>query len=164
MTAMRTAIACFCGLLACMLAPVPGAAAPDHGVFLTDGQTVYVPGYSHIYSGDREHPVLLAVTVSIRNTDPVRSIVVESVDYFDSNGKLVKRYVTGPLAIGPMGSIRYVVPESDKAGGSGANFVVRWKSSRPVNTPIIESIQISTKMQQGISFTSRGQVIIEEHE
>ena len=131
---------------------------------LSQGQTVYVPGYSHIYGGDRERPLLLAVTVSIRNTDPVRAIVVGAVDYIDSSGKLVKEYVTAPVAVGPMGSIRYVVPESDKAGGSGANFVVRWKSVKPVNPPIIESIMIGTQMQQGISFTSRGQEILERHD
>ena len=131
---------------------------------LSSGQTVYVAGYSHIYSGDREHPVLLAVTVSIRNTDPVRAIVVDSVDYYDSQGKVVKHYVEKPVALGPMASLRYVVPESDKAGGSGANFVVRWQSTKPVNPPIIETIMIGTRMQQGISFTSRGQVIVEQHE
>jgi hypothetical protein len=145
-------------------ASAPGSILASDGVALTDGQTVYVPGYSHIYSGDREQPVLLAVTVSIRNTDPVRAIVVGSVDYYDSDGKLVKKYVETPLALGPMASIRYVVPESDKAGGSGANFVVRWKSIKPVNPPIIETIMIGTRMQQGISFTSRGQTIQENHE
>ena len=143
-------------------APAPAAAADE--IRLSNGQTVYVPGYSHIYSGDRERPVLLAVTVSIRNTDPVRSIVVRSVDYYDSAGVLVKRYVENPVALGPMASLRYVVPESDKAGGSGANFVVRWNSAKPVNPPIIESIMISTRMQQGISFSSRGQIILEHHD
>jgi hypothetical protein len=140
----------------------PGVFAADK-IPLSTGQSVYVPGYSHIYSGDKERPVMLAVTVSIRNTDPIYSIVVDSVDYYDSKGELVKNYLTGPLALGPMGSERYVVPESDKAGGSGANFVVRWKSRLPVNPPIVETIMISTRMQQGISFTSRGQPIQEKH-
>ena len=37
---------------------------------LSRGQAVYVPAYSHIYIGDREHPFYLTVTLSIRNTDP----------------------------------------------------------------------------------------------
>ncbi|MCF8052138.1 MAG: DUF3124 domain-containing protein [Desulfobacterales bacterium] len=152
----------FFGVL--LSAAATGAVASADAIPLSDGQTVYVAGYSHIYSGDRERPMLLAVTVSIRNTDLVRAIVVNSVDYIDSGGKLVKQYVTEPVVVGPMGSIRYVVPESDKAGGSGANFVVRWKSAKPVNPPIIESIMIGTQMQQGISFTSRGQQILEHHD
>jgi hypothetical protein len=145
-------------------AAAPEPAASADAVSLSNGQTLYVPGYSHIYSGDQERPVLLAVTVSIRNTDPVRPIVVNAVDYYDSDGKRVKKYIDSPVALGPMASIRYVVPESDKAGGSGANFVVRWKSSQPVNPPIVETIMISTRMQQGISFTSRGRVILEQHD
>ncbi|MDF1591164.1 MAG: DUF3124 domain-containing protein [Desulfobacterales bacterium] len=56
--------------------------------------------------------------------------------------------------------LRYIVPETDKTGGSGANFIVKWESDRFVNPPIIESVMIGTQRQQGISFTSRGQVII----
>ena len=59
-----------------------------------------------------------------------------------------------------MESLRYVIPESDKSGGSGANFIVEWKSDKYVNPPIVESVMIGTQTQQGISFTSRGRVII----
>ena len=72
-----------CGVLS---AAAPDAAVSADAISLSNGQTLYVPGYSHIYSGDQERPVLLAVTVSIRNTDPVRSIVVTAVDYYDSDG------------------------------------------------------------------------------
>ena len=125
------------------------------------GQTLYVPVYSHIYSGNRERPTYLAATVSIRNTDPAHAIQLEAVDYFDSEGKLVRRYLEKPLVLNPMASTRYVVSESDKTGGSGANFIIRWKSDQPVNPPIAEGIMISTASQLGISFTSRGQVIKE---
>jgi hypothetical protein len=81
------------------------------------------------------------------------------VDYFDSQGKLVRRYLDGPVSLAPMASTRYVVGESDKAGGSGANFIVRWEADQPVNPPITEGIMISTASQLGISFTSRGEVI-----
>ena len=43
---------------------------------LSTGQSIYVPIYSHIYSGDREHPFLLAAILSIRNIDPQHSITV----------------------------------------------------------------------------------------
>ncbi|MBT8364361.1 MAG: DUF3124 domain-containing protein, partial [Deltaproteobacteria bacterium] len=48
--------------------------------------------------------------------------------------------------------------EDDKAGGSGANFIVVWKSESQVNPPIIEGVMIGTHSGQGISFVSRGQV------
>lgn len=64
------------------------------------------------------------------------------------------------IVLGPLETSRYVVPQKDKSGGAGANFLVKWQSDTYVNPPIIESIMISTQMQRGISFTSRGQEIL----
>lgn len=128
---------------------------------MSKGQTVYVPIYSHIYSGDREHPFYLAATLSVRNTDPKHAITILSVDYYDSKGKLLRPYLENPIIINPFATTRYIIKESDKSGGSGANFIVKWKSDAKINSPIIESIMIGTKTQQGISFISRGRVIQE---
>ncbi len=139
--------------------PVPGKVVEAGG--LSTGQSVYVPIYSHIYSGDREHPFLLTAIVSIRNIDPQHSITVLAIDYFDSDGNLLRKYLQQSVELAPMASIRYVVGESDKGGGSGAKFIVKWQSPTKVNAPIIEGVMIGTKMQQGISFVSRGQPILE---
>ncbi len=130
-------------------------------VRLLKSQTVYVPAYSHIYHGDKERPFDLAVTLSVRNTDPVHSITLISVEYFDTDGKRIRGCLENEVKLGAMSSTRYVVPESDQSGGSGANFIVRWKSDVKVTEPLIETIMISTRTQQGISFTSRGQPIKE---
>lgn len=130
-------------------------------MLLSKGQTVYVPVYSHIYSGDREHPFYLAATLSVRNTDPKHAITILSVDYYDSKGKLLRPYLENPIILNPLATTRYIIKESDKSGGSGANFIVKWKSDAKINAPIIESIMIGTKTQQGISFISRGRVIQE---
>jgi len=45
--------------------------------------------------------------------------------------------------------------------GTAGAAIVKWKSSVKVNAPIVESIMIGTKTQQGISFISRGRVIQE---
>jgi len=131
---------------------------------LLKSQTVYVPIYSHIYSGDREHPFYLTATLSIRNTDPNHPITIVSVDYFDSNGKLLQGYLKNPIKLNAMISTRYVIKESDKSGGSGAKFIVKWQSNVKVNEPIIEGIMIGTKTQQGISFVSCGRAIKEQTE
>lgn len=128
-------------------------------VEITNGQIIYVPAYSHIYSGDRERPFLLTVTLSIRNIDPKHNINITLVDYYETQGKHLRSYLEKQIVLGPLESIRYVIPESDETGGSGANFIVEWKSDIPVNPPIVESIMIGTRSQQGISFTSRGQAI-----
>lgn len=127
---------------------------------LSDGQRIYVPAYSHIYSGNRESPFLLAVTLSIRNIDPKHSIKIIVVDYYETQGQLLKKHIITPVVLKPLVSLRYVIPERDKRGGSGANFLVEWKADNPVNPPIVESIMIGTQNQQGVSFTSRGREII----
>ncbi len=126
---------------------------------LLKGQTIYVPVYSHIYSGDREQPFYLAATLSIRNTDTQHAVTLTAVDYYDSAGKFLKHYLDTPLSLNALATKRYVVHESDKSGGSGAKFIIKWQSERPVAEPLIESVMISTKTQQGISFTSRGKVL-----
>ncbi|MBF0411574.1 MAG: DUF3124 domain-containing protein [Desulfamplus sp.] len=131
----------------------------DDSIVLSQGQTLYVPAYSHIYAGDRELPMLLTVTLSIRNVDINHSITVNYADYYGTKGELLKKYAEKSVILKPLESIRYVIPQKDKSGGSGANFMVEWKSDKPVNSPIIESVMIGTEGQQGISFTSRGQVI-----
>ncbi|WP_303850872.1 DUF3124 domain-containing protein [Seleniivibrio woodruffii] len=123
------------------------------------GAVVYVPVYSHIYTGDQEKPFLLAVTISIRNTDMKNRMTIMSADYYGSNGKLISRYIPKAVNLNPLSSVRFVVKESDTAGGSGASFIVRWKSSADVTDPVIESVMIGAKTQQGISFTSRGVVL-----
>lgn len=143
-------------LLACPL----GSASPKGRAETV--QTVYVPVYSSIYHGDREREFNLSVTVSIRNTDMKHAIVIDRVDYYDTAGKIIKRYLAGKRAISPIESVHYVVKESDVTGGIGASFIIRWRSPVPVSEPIIESVMIGTGGQQGISFTSRGVVIKEK--
>jgi hypothetical protein len=126
---------------------------------LATGQTVYIPAYSHIYHGNKETPLLLSVTLSIRNIDPNDSVTISAVNYHETQGSLVKEYIKEPVVLGPLGSERFVVPQKDNTGGSGANFIVEWHSEKAINPPIIESVMIGTQAQLGISFTSRGQAV-----
>ena len=123
------------------------------------GQTVYVPVYSNIFSAPKKIPFNLASMLSIRNTDMHNSISVTVANYYDTDGRLVRGYISRPLSIGPLQSASIYIPEDDTSRGSGANFIVRWNSTKEVNTPIIECIMIGMKSGQGISFVSPGQEI-----
>lgn len=136
----------------------------DTKINLSKGQTVYVPVYAHIYSGLKGRPFDLAVTLSIRNTGLKDSISIVSVNFYDTDGKLLKEYIKEPLQLKALVSTRYVIREAEIGGGSGANFIVEWKSEKQVNPPIIEAIMIGTRSGQGISFVSRGQVVKEHTE
>ena len=137
-----------------------GQAAGD--IQLSMGQSVYVSIYSHIYSGLKARPFDLAAILSIRNTAINQPVTLVSVKYYDTEGKLLKEYLDGPLQLKALASTRYIIKEGDKAGGSGANFIVKWKSEKKVNAPIIEAVMIGTHSGQGISFVSRGRVIKED--
>ena len=131
----------------------------ESGISLSNGQTVYVSVYTHIYSGLKGRPFELGATLSIRNTDTRHPIILASVKFYDSDGKLLKDYLAEPVRLNALVSARYVIKEGESGGGSGANFLVTWKSEKMVNPPIIEAIMIGTRSGQGISFVSQGQVI-----
>ncbi|MDY0295819.1 MAG: DUF3124 domain-containing protein [Acidobacteriota bacterium] len=126
---------------------------------LSRGQLLYVPAYSHIYSGDEDRPFLLTVTLSIRNIDPGRKIHIDRVEYMATSGTLLKNYIEKTVELQPLASMRIVIPMKDKAGGSGASFLVEWSANAPTNPPIVEAIMIGTQAQQGISFVSRAREI-----
>lgn len=158
---MRTT---FFRLIAALLAVafLSAPATAGRKLNVSNGQTVYVPIYSHIYQGPKGKPYNLSALLSIRNVDQNHSITVTSVKYYDNNGKLVKEHLTEPEAIPPLGTKEFYVSERDSSGGSGANFTVRWKSGNNTAVPVIQAIMIGTASGQGISFTCDG-VAIEEN-
>jgi hypothetical protein len=60
------------------------ASAEVNGVW---GQTLYVPVYSEIPYGDRDHTLDLTATLSIRNMDRKVAITVRTVDYYNAQGE-----------------------------------------------------------------------------
>lgn len=128
------------------------------------GQLLYLPIYSHIWHGDMDNKgqpmkALVSVSVSIRNTDPVKSIRIESAQYYDTDGKKLREYLTAPKSIGPMGTYEIFVPRSDDTGGSGANFVISWKSDTPASQPIVEGFHANLPVGRSIAFTTSARPI-----
>ncbi len=145
-------LAAVVGLLVCAGTAVSGGG-------LSTGQTIYLPVYSHIYYGIKSRPFNLTVTVSVRNTDMKRPLTVLSADYYDTEGRLVRHFLDKSETLPPLGTREFIIDERDEAGGSGANCIVRWSSSEPMNPPVVESVMIGASSNQGISFLSVGRVI-----
>ena len=124
----------------------------------THWQTVYIPAYSHVYRQDGR-PLLLTVTLGVRNTDSDHEIAIVSVQYVDSRGKVVKSYLDRPVRLKPLSALEFLVERSDTSGGSSASFIVEWVSEEEVVEPIIETVMIDTERGQGISFARRGIVV-----
>jgi|SRR6476469_3513117 len=124
------------------------------------GQTVYVPIYSHIYHYNSQDNVMnLSATLSIRNTDLTNSIIITSVRYYDSDGKLIRQDIKSPVELKPLASTDFFIAADDTSGGSGANFIVEWVAEKTVYDPVIEAVMISTSSSQGISFISPAKVL-----
>ena len=135
-----------------------------YGIEIVDGQTVYVPVYSHIYA-DGGKPHLLETTLSVRNLDPNRAITIESVKYFDTGGALIKQYLDdGKMRLGPLETTAFLVEKRDTRGGSGANFIVTWDAEEPVYEPLIEAVMVGLYKGNSISFVSPGRALIKRKE
>jgi len=145
-------------LLSMFFVPLSAAQSP---VALSSGGTVYVSVYSHIYSGPKPLVYQLAAILSIRNTDLTGNIKIIKADYYDTQGQLVKKYITEPFELGPLVSKYYYIKERDKTGGEGANFIVKWISTKKVNQPVIEAVMLGLSHGQGLSFICPGKNIVE---
>jgi hypothetical protein len=131
----------------------------DQAVKIVSGQTLYVSIYSHIYMWDQSRSMNLTATLSVRNTDQLHPMIITAVDYYDSSGKLIRKYLEQPVELGAMASTSFVVQQEDKTGGVGAAFVVEWVAQKDITSPIVESIMINASGNQGLSFISSGRVI-----
>ncbi len=147
---------CFLSIL---LFSSPAFAATD--IQKSEGETIYVPVYSNVFSGEKAFPFHLAAMLSIRNVDINNTMKITTIDYHNNDGKILKNHIDKPIILAPLASTHIFIKESDEAGGFGANFIVRWEAAKEINAPIVESIMIGARSGQGVSFKSQGQVITE---
>lgn len=116
---------------------------------------VYVPIYSDIYNQTRDSRTLLTATLSIRNTSNRDSLFVSKIDYYNTQGDLVRSYINSPIYLKPMESIDYVIEQQDTSGGSGANFLIDWYSKKQLN-PLFQAVMVGGLGAQAFSFTTEG--------
>ena len=76
-------------IILCAAFFIPVTAGAEEALKLSQGQTVYVPAYSHINSGNREQSIMLTITVSIRNVSQHDPITITTIDYHETHGDLV---------------------------------------------------------------------------
>jgi hypothetical protein len=85
----------------------------------TKNRDIYVKG---------EKPFLLEATLSIRNSDPKEDIALAFVRYYDTNGKLIKKYLEKPMLLKCHATQEFLVAQKENEGASGTNFLVEWTS------------------------------------
>lgn len=123
------------------------------------GQTVFVPAYSEIFHGRGGQTTDLTVTLAIHNTDANQPIIIQRVEYYNTEGELVRNYVDELLSLKPLGTTGFVIADDDDSGGFGANFIVEWIAEAPVTEPVIEGVMINTSDQQGLSLITTGRIL-----
>ncbi|MBV9388972.1 MAG: DUF3124 domain-containing protein [Chroococcidiopsidaceae cyanobacterium CP_BM_ER_R8_30] len=138
--------------------PSPKLVTLDKNFKIAMCQTIYIPVYSHVFYSE-QRIFNLATTLSIRNTDLTNPIIITSVRYYNSNGKLVKQYLEGPIQLNALASTNFFVQRNDPSGGFGANFIVDWVAQTEISPPIVEAVMLNAESQQGISLLSSGRVI-----
>ena len=63
------------------------------------------------------------------------------------------------LTIGPMGTHELFISRGDDTGGSGANFVIAWKSDAPVSPPLVEGLHAYLAAGRSVVFLTSAQPI-----
>lgn len=101
----------------------------------------------------------LTATLSVRNTDLTNPIIIAAINYYDTEGKLVRKELAQPVELGPLAATSFIIEQQDTSGGSGASYIVEWVVQKEVSTPVIEAVMINTGGNQGVSFISPGRVI-----
>ena len=132
---------------------------PDSGVRKVRGQVLYLPIYSNIpYLEKRNYD--LSAFLAVHNTDLKHQIKITKVMLFNTDGRVVKDFISEDRLLKPFATEIFEVPKKDQSG-TGANFLVEWMADQPVNEPLIESIMKDLSGNIGLAFLSLGKVIRE---
>jgi hypothetical protein len=129
---------------------------------IVTGQTVFVPAYSELFSGNGDRLRGLNITLAIHNSDPDDTIIIRSVRYYDTDGNLIREYVSSPVQLKPMATTGFRIAEGESSAGWGSNFLIEWGAEKPVFEPVIEAVMVSGAGADGISFISAGRVVSQQ--
>lgn len=123
-------------------------------------QTFYVPIYSDIYTDRDARKVLLSATLSVRNTTFKKSLYINKIDYYDTDGALVKSYLDKPIELPAMATLNYIVEKEENKGGSGANFIIEVEGIDETVKPVIEAVMIGNFSNKGFAFSTEGTPVV----
>lgn len=119
-------------------------------------QTFYVPIYSDIYIDRYNEKVLLSATLSIRNTTLEKSLYINKIDYYGTNGELIKSYIKNSIKLPPMATLNYIVEKEENKGGPGADFIIEVEALDDTVKPVIEAVMIGNFNNKAFAFNTQG--------
>ena len=138
-----------------------GSAAGE--VRLIKGQTLYVPSYTSFIAAAGGHVFEAKPTIFIHNTDQNNPINIVRIDFYDTNGKLVEKYLQQPKKVNANAATRINVKELLKGEeGSGAHFIIQWQADHKVVEPLVQTWFVGAVGTRGYSYTSPARIIQED--
>jgi hypothetical protein len=130
-------------------------------VKLVKGQTIHIVSYPNIVS--ESYRINMRGNLIIHNTDQHHPITLVRIDHYNTDGKLVEKYLKSPLKLGPLAASRVIVKQPHHHEEKpGITFIVQWQADQPVTAPLVKCFIVGALSGQGYSFTSSGNVIHEE--
>ncbi|WP_201600161.1 DUF3124 domain-containing protein [Psychrobacter immobilis] len=123
-------------------------------------QTFYVPIYSDIYTDSDNRKVLLSATLSVRNTTLKKSLYINKIDYYGTDGTFIKSYLNKPIELPAMATLNYIVEKEEDKGGSGANFIIEVEGIDETVKPVIEAVMIGNFSNKGFAFSTEGTPVV----
>jgi hypothetical protein len=142
------------------LALLAGLAAAE--VKLIKGQTLYVPCYTSLMSGT--HSFEVKPTIFIHNTDQINPINIVRIDFYNTSGKLVEKYLQQPQKLHANSATRINLKELlTGEEGSGAHFIIQWQAPNKVTEPLVQPWFVGAVGTRGYSYTSPIRIIQEDN-
>ena len=131
-------------------------------VKLIKGQTLYVPCYTSFIGGGG-HAFPVRATIFIHNTDPNNPIKIVRQDFYNTQGKLVEKYLQQPMVLNALAATRINVKEPLQGEeGSGAHFIIQWQAENKVVEPLVQAWFVGGVGNRGYSYTSPARIIQED--
>jgi hypothetical protein len=108
-------------------------------VSLKARQQIYVPVNleSHTRNGHRNIRTIL----KIRNTSSTDSAYLTRIDYYDTQGLLIKEFLEAAILVKPMAT-KEIVVKNNQFQTKGDNFLVHWHSNDPAHSPFVQTVSL----------------------
>ena len=116
-------------------------------------QTFY---YSDIYIDRYNQEVLLSATSSIRNTTLKKSLYINKIDYYGTNGELIKSYIKNLIKLPPMATLNYVVEKEENKGGPGTDFIIDVEGLDDT----VKAVMIGDFSNKAFAFNTQGTPVV----
>jgi hypothetical protein len=141
-------------MMAC-LAPLSAhaQATPTH----SRGQVIMLPVHDNVLIGPKKRALTLSGSFLAINPNPDKPLQLTSIVLYDQQGDLLQTLLAAPQELAPLANLRYEVPKLKVRGA----LLIEWRAKAPVSPLYLEALYVGAAGQQGISFTTQGQVIKE---